>query len=219
MSHTEQMREALEAYESAREQLFLHCLSNGVFNAWNQALDCTKLNDAHLLAKAALTAPAAEVPEQSTRLRGGVPEGWRIDREGDDVIVVQHQAIGLARATNPATSMMGQVLFALADDILQDRRSLTAAPQAPAADAGVVRWGPLTPARLSSEEFDGLYWLALKGGDVVVGEYEWRQGWSPDGFNTQGQGRVSAGDVTHIARFEKPSPPAMSAQAGKGGAA
>ena len=56
-----------------------------------------------------------------------VPEGWRMDREGDDAIVVQHQAVGLARATNPATSMHGLILFMLCDDILQNRRSLTAA--------------------------------------------------------------------------------------------
>lgn len=62
-----------------------------------------------------------------TRPAPGVPEGWHMDREGDDVIVVRHQAVGLARATNPATSMHGQILFALCDDILQDRKSLAAA--------------------------------------------------------------------------------------------
>lgn len=65
----------------------------------------------------------------------GVPEGWHMDREGDDVIVVRHQAVGLARATNPATSMHGQILFALCDDILQDRKSLAAA-QAKGGDHG-----------------------------------------------------------------------------------
>lgn len=57
----------------------------------------------------------------------GVPEGWRMDREGDDAIVVQHPAVGLARAINPAMSMEGQVLFMLCDDILQDSQSLAAA--------------------------------------------------------------------------------------------
>jgi len=210
MSHTEQMREALEAYESAREQLFLHCLSNGVFNAWNQALDCTKLNDAHLLAKAALTAPAAEVPEQSTRLRGGVPEGWRIDREGDDVIVVQHQAIGLARATNPATSMMGQVLFALADDILQDRQSLTAAPQAPA--AALDAWISVADEMPDSEPGSPpvlFYSDDLRNPtNMMLGVY--RDGkWLSAGFEFV--------NVTHWK--PKPATPdaAMSAQAGKGG--
>jgi hypothetical protein len=97
--------------------------------------------------------------------------------------------------------------------------ALTAAPQAPAPalNAGVVQWEPLTQDRLSSEEFDGVYWLAIKGGGVVAGEYEWRQGWAPHGFNTQDQGRLGIGEVTHTARFVKPQPPtidaAMSAQA------
>lgn len=45
---------ALEAYEAAREGLFIHCLSNGVFNAAGEPLDCTALNEAHLAAEKAL---------------------------------------------------------------------------------------------------------------------------------------------------------------------
>lgn len=63
MDKNKQMREALEAYESAREQLFMHCLSNGVFNAWGHAMDCTQLNDAHLLASDALRAHPAPLPQ------------------------------------------------------------------------------------------------------------------------------------------------------------
>ena len=45
---------ALDMYEQALEGLFIHCLSNGVFNARHQPLDCTALNNAHRAALAAI---------------------------------------------------------------------------------------------------------------------------------------------------------------------
>ncbi len=53
------LREVVAAYEVARQEIFDHCLSNGVFNAWGNAMDCTSLNDAHLLART----PAATTKE------------------------------------------------------------------------------------------------------------------------------------------------------------
>lgn len=44
------LREALTKYETAWEELFAHCLSNGVFNAWGQAVPCANLNEAHRFA-------------------------------------------------------------------------------------------------------------------------------------------------------------------------
>ena len=45
---------ALDMYERALEGLFIHCLSNGVFNARHQPLDCMALNNAHSAALAAI---------------------------------------------------------------------------------------------------------------------------------------------------------------------
>jgi hypothetical protein len=60
-AEVEALRAALMAYEYANDRLFVHCLSNGVFNAWGVAMDCTALNDAALTQPA--PAPVAEAPE------------------------------------------------------------------------------------------------------------------------------------------------------------
>lgn len=71
----------------------------------------------------------------------------------------------------------------------------------------MTEWQQLDAARLNSEEFSGLYWLAMKYGEVAVGEYEWRQGWNPHGFNLIDGGRVMASEVTHTMPFVKPAFP------------
>lgn len=38
--------EAVAASQAAFDELFGHCVSNGVFNAWQKPMDCTKLNAA-----------------------------------------------------------------------------------------------------------------------------------------------------------------------------
>lgn len=45
---------ALGKYEDAFEGLFAQCLSNGIFDAWGNRVDCTILNEAHRLADIAL---------------------------------------------------------------------------------------------------------------------------------------------------------------------
>ena len=39
--------EALKLHKEVFDELFAHCCSNGVFNAWNKPFDCTKLNEAN----------------------------------------------------------------------------------------------------------------------------------------------------------------------------
>lgn len=66
---------------------------------------------------------------------------------------------------------------------------------------GRSTWRPLTPELLADifQRDAGLFWLAGPGmHEPVVGEYEWRQGRNPNGFNTQDGGRVAAGWVTHV---------------------
>ena len=62
-TQSEAMREAIELYEQAFEGLFTHCLSNGIFNAWQKPLDCTLINNAHNSGQTLLNLPnlAAEV--------------------------------------------------------------------------------------------------------------------------------------------------------------
>lgn len=38
--------EAVVASQAAFDEMFDHCVSNGVFNAWQKPMDCTKLNAA-----------------------------------------------------------------------------------------------------------------------------------------------------------------------------
>lgn len=47
--------DALSRYEMAFDSLFVHCCSNGVFNAWQRPFNCAGLNDAHEKAKDALS--------------------------------------------------------------------------------------------------------------------------------------------------------------------
>ena len=115
MSHTEQMREALRMVDRA-----VYIDDNGK-PCLNSTFDDEML-------QAALTAPAAEVPEQSTRLRGGVPE---IDY---DALI----RAAFAKNRKWAQGTNGCVAFAKGAEWFREQ-ALTAAPQAPALDAGVVR--------------------------------------------------------------------------------
>ena len=48
------LREALTKYEAVWGELFAHCCSNGVFNAWGKAFPCDGLNEAHYFASKVL---------------------------------------------------------------------------------------------------------------------------------------------------------------------
>lgn len=50
---------AVNMYETAFEGLFSVCLSNGVYNHWGRAVDCTSLNEAHRLGELAIKKCAA----------------------------------------------------------------------------------------------------------------------------------------------------------------
>ena len=50
---------AVNMYETAFEGLFSVCLSNGVYNQWGRAVDCTSLNEAHRLGDLAIKKCAA----------------------------------------------------------------------------------------------------------------------------------------------------------------
>ena len=45
---------AVSMYETAFEGLFSVCLSNGVYNQWGRAVDCSSLNEAHRLSEMAI---------------------------------------------------------------------------------------------------------------------------------------------------------------------
>ena len=64
-SALEASNKALRLYEEAFDEMFSHCLSNGVFNWWGAALDCTKLNEAHLAATRALAPSLVDGKEKS----------------------------------------------------------------------------------------------------------------------------------------------------------
>jgi hypothetical protein len=67
------------------------------------------------------------------------------------------------------------------------------------------KWQALTPGMFSG--LAGPLWLATLDGEVLIGEYEWRQGWSPDGFNTEERGRMSAKEITHVMACTRPVHP------------
>lgn len=101
----------------------------------------------------------------------------------------------------------------------QDVRKLLAGVRAILAlrpQAVPMTWELLTDERIKSEDFNGMYWLALKNGTVTTGYYQWRQGHNPYGFNTEEQGRISASDVSHIAPLAEPAHPGITAQGAQG---
>lgn len=50
-----QLVSALQKYEEAFDDLFGHCCSNGIFNAWGAIVDCSLINEAHSLAGSVLS--------------------------------------------------------------------------------------------------------------------------------------------------------------------
>lgn len=47
------------------------------------------------------------------------------------------------------------------------------------------------------DQLEAGVWLATVQNQVVIGHYEWQQGWNPDGFNSIELGRISAKDVLY----------------------
>lgn len=126
----------------------------------------------------------------------GCPEGMDIE------VYVARAVIAAHEAAQPAGA---EVLALMAKHKAQD------------AEIAALRqsdWQPLTPSLLLKFETEsmGPHWLALNGVPTpIIGEYEWRQGRNPHGFNTDSDGRVSASVVTHVMPFV--SPPLPMAQA------
>lgn len=71
------------------------------------------------------------------------------------------------------------------------------------------KWIKLTDAVMN--EMEGLYWLATRGGDVVVGEHDWVQGRNPDRFVSYGSVYFPE-DITHVMKFTPPKHPLKDAQ-------
>ena len=73
-------------------------------------------------------------------------------------------------------------------------------------------WVPVTQ-KLLNEQHPWLYqpmWIAMKGGVVVQGYYEWRQGRNPDRFITD-LGDEWAFNADFVMPITKPAPPAIEA--------
>ena len=137
MSHTEQMREARKIADEIDANVL--AVANRQMKPGAFPLDVV-CKAASLLRT--LTAPAAEVPKQSTRLRAAaVPEGWKlVPVEPPRAMMEAGEALPPIVDSDMRLRRLGWSLMAC-----QNRRRylamLQAAPQAPAAalDAGVVR--------------------------------------------------------------------------------
>ena len=72
-------------------------------------------------------------------------------------------------------------------------------------------WLAITPELLNAIDAGELgtkFWLAAPGVEVAIaGTYSWRQGRNPHGFDVDGRGRWSAGEVTHVMPFNPPALP------------
>lgn len=70
-------------------------------------------------------------------------------------------------------------------------------------------WQELTPALLQELELNGgTYWIAARDYPrALVGEYQWQQGRDPYGFNDEQGRRYFASNVTHIMKYNPPTPP------------
>lgn len=83
-----------------------------------------------------------------------------------------------------------------------------------AAQMKAGQWQAVTAKLMSSGEVpDGLLWIALEDGRVVMGRYEWRQGRNPDRFKGDEVGDISVFDATHIMEVERPVAPIQSVTA------
>lgn len=93
--------------------------------------------------------------------------------------------------------------------IVMDGLAVQPRPGAAALSAAPTAWVPVTQELLESQE-PWLYtpcWLALNGGSVLQGYYEWRQGRNPDRFCTNGGGDLWAFDVSHVMPIKPPAHP------------
>ena len=79
------------------------------------------------------------------------------------------------------------------------------------------QWLLLTPELLTaieSGDHGTRFWIVSKwSSEPEIGEYEWRQGRGPHGFNTH-DSRLGADEVTHVMHYRAPKMPA--AEIGKG---
>jgi len=95
----------------------------------------------------------------------------------------------------------------------------SAPPEVDALDA--ARWHPLTPellAQIERGDFPRRVWLYSPGFDSAhpfTGQYEWRQGRHPHGFNIDTGGRIGASDITHVMPFNPPAQPSAIAASKK----
>ena len=81
-------------------------------------------------------------------------------------------------------------------------------PQDHCMDCTRPRWEPVTQ-ELLNQQHPWLYepmWIAMKGGTVLQGIYEWRQGRNPDRFITDG-GDDWAFDAAYVMPIVQPKPP------------
>jgi hypothetical protein len=145
MSRTEQKREAFEAWLRTKPEARLWNTTDAMFAAYCAAITAPAAEPqaapipcaVHFAGRTfGAGTPFCDVIEhvESTRLRGGVPEGWSITRKGDGRIVVKAPSgDAWAWADEHSTGTSMDFVYALLN------AWLTAAPQAPALDAGVVR--------------------------------------------------------------------------------
>lgn len=71
------------------------------------------------------------------------------------------------------------------------------------------KWIPVTQ-ELLNEQHEWLHkpmWIALKNGPVIIGKYEWRQGWNPDRFVGEEYGDLWAFEASHVMELTPPTRP------------
>ncbi len=74
--------------------------------------------------------------------------------------------------------------------------------------ASVPAWMPLTPEllkQIARDDDPQHYWL-FNGHNVSLGYYEWREGWNPDWFISEGES-WRAKNITHVMTASIPAPP------------
>lgn len=108
-----------------------------------------------------------------------------------------------------------EIIAELQDRIAELKSQLAAQPT-PSGDAE-PQWLLLTPELLTaieSGDHGTRFWIVSKwSSEPEIGEYEWRQGRGPHGFNTH-DSRLGADEVTHVMPYRAPKMPA--AEIGKG---
>lgn len=129
---------------------------------------------------------------------------------------------GVSDAKTALANMEGNLAHCRAvNDAPEVQAAIRAAstPPAQAADSAQedAAWMPLTPELLTaieSGDHGKRFWIAGPSmTEAWAGEYEWRQGRVPHGFNTQA-GRVYSSEVTHILPYKPPALPTARKQGG-----